>query len=168
MSPILSERTRQMLSQSLPLVQTHKHEVIDRMQACLELAEPDQDPGQPEINAKILVEMLVSQARHLLETGELDDLAHIPSEHAALKITGRTYSRFGDVLVPILKDVLGTNVPSAVPGAWIDIFWSVIRQATAPVRYDPRKPPPTRTAPSHSGVGRVTFRIFSHRVSPLG
>ncbi len=131
MSPLLSERSRQMLSQSLPLVQAHKHEVIDRMQACLELAEPDQNPGQSEINAMILVEMLVNQARHLLETGELDDLAHIPSEHAALKITGRTYSRFGDVLVPILKDVLGVNVRSAVPGAWCDIFWKVIQEAKA-------------------------------------
>ena len=129
MSPLLSERTRQMLSQSLPLFQAHKHEVIDRMQACLELAEPDQKPGQSEINAMILVEMLVTQARHLLETGELDDLDHIPNEHASLQITGRTYSRFGDVLVPILKDALGPNVPSAVPGAWCDTFWSIIRAA---------------------------------------
>jgi hemoglobin-like flavoprotein len=131
MSPLLSERTRQMLSQSLPLIQAHKHDVIDRMQAYLELAEPDQNPGQSEINAMILVEMLITQARHLLDTGEYDDLAHVPNEHAALQITGRTYSRFGDVLVPILKDVLGPNVPSAVPGAWIDMFWSVIRKATA-------------------------------------
>lgn len=135
MSPVLSDRSRQMLSQSLPLVQAHKHEVIDRMQASLVLAEPDQDPGQSEINAMILVEMLINQARHILDKGEYDDLAHIPNEHAALHISGRTYSRFGDVLVPILKDVLGVNVPSAVSGAWIDIFWSVIRQATAqPIR----------------------------------
>ena len=131
MSPVLSDRSRQMLSQSLPLVQAHKHEVIDHMQASLVLAEPDQDPGQSEINAMILAEMLITQVRHILDAGEYDDLAHIPTEHAALKITGRTYSRFGDALVPILKDVLGTNVPSAVSGAWIDIFWSVIRQATA-------------------------------------
>ena len=131
MSPVLSDRSRQLLSQSLPLVQAHKHEVIDRMQANLILAEPDQDPGQSEINAMILVEMLINQVRHILDTGEYDDLAHIPNEHAALKITGRTYSRFGDVLAPILKDVLGANVPSTVSGAWIDIFWSVIRQATA-------------------------------------
>jgi len=131
MSPILSDRGRQMLSQSLPLVQARKHEVIDQMQASLILAESDQDPGQSEINAMILVEMLIGQVRHILDTGEYDDLAHIPNEHAALRITGRTYSRFGDVLAPILKDVLGPNLPGAVPGAWIDIFWSVIRQATA-------------------------------------
>lgn len=131
MSPVLSDRSRQLLSQSLPLVQAHKHEVIDRMQACLILAEPDQDAGQSEINAMILVAMLINQVSHILDTGEYDDLAHIPNEHAALKITGRTYSRFGDVLSPILKDVLGTNVPGAVSGAWIDIFWSVIRAAAA-------------------------------------
>jgi len=129
MSSLLSERARRMLSKSLPLFQAHKHEVIDRMQPCLELAEPDQNPGQSEVNAMILVEMLVNQGRHLLDTGKLDDLAHIPSEHAALQITGRTYSRFGDVLVPILKDVFGPNVPSMVPGLWCDTFWRIIRAA---------------------------------------
>ncbi len=131
MSPVLSERTRQMLSRSLPLVQAHKHETIDRMQASLVLAEPDRNPGQSEINAMILVEMLITQVRHLLDTGQYDDLAHIPNEHAALRITGRTYSRFGDALVPILKDVLGPTVPGAVPGAWCDTFWKVIQEATA-------------------------------------
>jgi hemoglobin-like flavoprotein len=135
MSPLLSDRSRQLLSQSLPLVQANKHEVIDQMQAVLALAEPDRDPGQAEINAMILVQMLVNQVSHILATGEYDDLAHIPDEHATLQITGRTYSRFGDVLAPILKDVLGVNLPGAVSGAWVDIFWSVIREATAqPVR----------------------------------
>lgn len=131
MSPVLSDRSRQLLSQSLPLVQAQKHEVIDSMRASLILAEPGQDPGQAEINAMILVEMLVNQVRHILETGEHDGLAHIPNEHAALGITGRTYSRFGDVLAPVLKDVLGKNLPGSVPGAWIDVFWSVIHAATA-------------------------------------
>jgi len=131
MSPVLSDRSRQLLSQSLPLVQAHKHEVIDRMQASLVLTEPDQDRGQSEINAMILVEMLINQVRHILDTGEFDDLVHIPHEHAQLHITGRTYSRFGDALVPILKDVLGANVPNAVPGAWCDTFWKVIQKATS-------------------------------------
>lgn len=130
MSPLLNDRNRQMLSQSLPLVQAHKHDVIDRMQANLILAEPGQDAGQSEINAMILVEMLINQVRHVLDTGAYDDLAHIPNEHATLHITGRTYSRFGDVLTPILKDVLGANLPNAVAGVWVDMFWSVIRQAT--------------------------------------
>ena len=131
MSPILSDRSRQVLSRSLPVIQARKHEIIDQMHACLAVAESGQNPGQSEINAMILVEMLINQVRHVLETGEFDDLAHIPSEHAALQITGRTYSRFGDFLVPVLKDALGTNAPSAAPGAWIDTFWSVIREASS-------------------------------------
>jgi hemoglobin-like flavoprotein len=129
MSPLLSDRTRQIFSQSLPLFRARKHEVIDRMQACLALAEPDQKAGQSAINTVILVEMLVHQAGHLLRTGKFDDLAHIPGEHAELGITGRTYSRFGDFLVPILKDVLGPNTPSMVPGLWCDTFWRIIRTA---------------------------------------
>lgn len=131
MSPILSERTRRILSQSLPLFILHKHEVIDNMQASLALAETGDDAGQSEINAMILVEMLITQVRHLLDTGAFDDLAHVPNEHAALRITGRTYSRFGDMLVPILKDMFGPNVPAAVPGAWVDAFWAMIRAASA-------------------------------------
>ena len=106
------------------------------MQACLELGESNQNPGQSEINAMILVEMLINHTRHLLETGKLDDVAHIANEHAELKITGRTYSRFGDVIVPILKDVLGPNAPSVVPGLWCDMFWRIIREVTSaqPVR----------------------------------
>jgi hemoglobin-like flavoprotein len=130
MTDILSDRSRHMLSQSLPLVQAHKHELIDLMQASLVMAEPGENDGQSEIEAMILVEMLIGQARHVLDTGAYGDLRHIPNEHAALRITGRTYSRFGDMLVPLLKDVLGSNVPSAVPGAWTDLFWSVIRKAT--------------------------------------
>ena len=130
MSVILSDRSRQMLSQSLPIFQAHKHAVIDHMQANLASVEPDQDPGQSEISAMMLVELLINQVRHFLDSGRFDDLAHVPNEHAGLNITGRTYSRFGDMLVPVLRDVLGPNVPSAVAGAWSDAFWSVIREAT--------------------------------------
>lgn len=131
MSPVLSDLSRQMLSRSLPLVQAHKHEVIDHMQGALELAESDQNPGQSEISAMILVAMLINQVQHLLDTGEFDNLAQISDEHAALHITGRTYSRFGDLLVPVLKDVLGPSVPDEAPGAWNDVFWRVIQKATA-------------------------------------
>lgn len=131
MSPVLSDGSRQLLAQSLPLIQANKHEIIDHMQTSLAVAEPDQISGQSEINAMILVDLLINQVRHILDTGKVENLDHIPNEHAALQITGRTYSRFGDLLVPILKDVLGANVPSTVPGAWIDAFWLVIREATA-------------------------------------
>ena len=131
MSTPLSERSRQLLSQSLALVEAHKHDVIDRMEASLAQAEPEWKPGQSEINAMLLVAMLISQVRNLLDGGAFRDLAHIPAEHEALQISGRTYSRFGDLLVPILKDVLGPTVPSAVAGAWCDAFWTVIRETAA-------------------------------------
>lgn len=131
MSPFPSERTRQMLSQSLPLVQAHRHDLIDRVHAGFALAEPDRNPGQSEVNAMILVEMLLAQVRHLLDRGAFHDLGGIRDEHEALQIGGRTYSRFGDLLVPILKDLLGPNVPSAVPGAWCDTFWKLIQESAA-------------------------------------
>ena len=137
MSPVLSDRSRQRLSRSLPLVQAHKHDLIDRMQAGLAIADPDQKAGQSEINAMLLVEMLISQVRHMLDTGELDSVAPIAREHSEQHITGRTYSRFGDLLVPILRDVLGANLPIAVPGAWVDAFWTVVRAVTAQPALEP-------------------------------
>ena len=159
MSPLLSDHSKQLLSQSLPLVQANKHEMIDRMQAVLALAEPDRDRGQAEINAMILVQMLINQVSHILATGEYDDLVHIPAEHTMLKITGRTYSRFGDALAPILKDVLGVNLPGTVSGAWVDSFWSISGKRP-PSRF--AKPPEGGQPAAGTGPRRSARRLPDH------
>ena len=145
MSPIVSDRIRQSLSQSLPLVQAHKHALIDRMEESLASAEAEaESSGQAEIAAMMLVELLIGQVRHLIETGRFDDLGHVHAEHWALAIDGRHYSRFGDALIPILRDVLGPTLPQEVPSAWCDMFWAVIRAAKPERELVPALPVPHR------------------------
>ena len=130
MSAAISEHTRKYLSQSLPLVQQHKQHLVNRMEANLRAGEPEGEPyGQSEVAAMILVDLLLSQARHLSESGGLADLRDVAAEHRTLAISGRHYSRFGDALVPVLRDLLGSKVPRGVTSAWCDTFWTLIGAA---------------------------------------
>ena len=79
----------------------------------------------------VIVDLLVRQASLIAETGDVAGLETVAAEHRSLEIEGRHYSRFGDALVPILRDLLGPRVPREVPSAWCDTFWAVIR-ATEP------------------------------------
>lgn len=128
MSPNLSNRGRKLLLESLLLVEERRHEIIDRMEEHLGLTDPSQEPGQSEIGA-IMVHLLIAQARCLSDTGSFEDLSRVVDEHSEFGISGQTYSRFGDALSPILKDVLGPCSPSAAPGIWVDLFWKLIQQA---------------------------------------
>ena len=130
MSAATSERTRQFLSQSLPFVQQHKEHLINRMEANLRANGAGNSPyGQSEVTAMILVDLLLNQARALSELGELGDLQDVADEHQALAISGRDYSRFGDALVPVLKDILGPKLPAEISSAWCDAFWTIVRAA---------------------------------------
>ena len=127
MSPVLSERARHTLSQSLPLVQAHKQEIVDRLDEALTKAESDRDHAPSGSDAKTLFEALVGQVRHRLG---IDDHAvrsqplPLITAHPAAR---RAYSRFADALVPILKDALGDDVPQAAPAAWNEAFWDLVR-----------------------------------------
>jgi hemoglobin-like flavoprotein len=130
MSAAISERTRTYLSQSLPLMQQHKEHLINRMEANLRADVFDDPPwGRSEETAMILVDLLLDQVRCLCESGELGDMRAVIDDHRALAISGRHYSRFGDALVPVIRDLLGPRPPSGITSAWSDAFWTVIRAA---------------------------------------
>jgi hemoglobin-like flavoprotein len=130
MSPAISDNVRTRLSRSLPLVEQRKESLVNRMEANLRAGESDREPyGQSEVVAMILVDLLLAQARNLAEKGEMADLRDVKEEHRALDISGRHYSRFGDALVPILRDLLGPRLPREVASAWCDAFWAVIAAA---------------------------------------
>jgi len=81
------------------------------------------------VPATILTDLLLRQAGRIVEIGRAADLDSIADEHHSLALDGRHYSRFGDALVPILRDVLEPGVPREIPAAWCDTFWAVIRAA---------------------------------------
>jgi hemoglobin-like flavoprotein len=130
MLPIFSDRTRNLLLQSWPLVQQNKDALIDRIGAYFRAAEPGETENG-EMVAMMLVELMIGQSRHLLRFDELCGRDEIGPEHEALGISGRHYSRFGDVLVPVLEDLLGPSVPRAAAEAWCDAFWAIIRAVRA-------------------------------------
>lgn len=127
MSSPISDNVRDILTRSLPLVRSQKDRIIERMELHLRGAGGDEEPfGQSEVAAMLLVQLLIDQARNVVETGEVAATNGIRDEHRALEIDGRHYSRFGDALVPIVRDVLGESLPRGFAGAWCDTFWAVV------------------------------------------
>ena len=128
MSSPISDNVRNILARSLPLLRSQKDRIIERMEVHLRGSAGDSEPfGQSEAAATLLVQLLLDQARSLVETGGVAPANGIRDEHQALEIDGRHYSRFGDALVPIVRDVLGSSLPQGVAGAWCDAFWAVVR-----------------------------------------
>ncbi|MGZ8347416.1 MAG: hypothetical protein ACXWUP_09930 [Allosphingosinicella sp.] len=132
MSIVLNEQSRRLLAQSLPLLQSNRDPIAEAMEVSLAAAaEPGEAFGQAEVTAMILLELLLAQGRALAETGHPLRVEGTLDEHRALDIGGRHYSRFGDSLVAILRDVLGPGLPREVAAAWCDAFWSVVHAVTA-------------------------------------
>ena len=128
MSSALSDNARDILARSLPLLDARKDRITERLENHLRGAGGDEEPyGQSEVAAMLLVQLLLDQARSIVETGQIAAGEGIGDEHRALEIDGRHYSRFGDALVPVVRDVLGSDVPREVAGIWCDIFWAVVR-----------------------------------------
>jgi hypothetical protein len=128
MSNPIGETARDNLFHSLAAVEAATPAIKAAMAASVASADGEPPPfARAEGIASALVDMLVEQARRLAEGGGPGGVAAIALEHRALGIEGRHYSRFGDALVPVLKDSVGPRLPGAVTAAWVDAFWSVIR-----------------------------------------
>jgi hemoglobin-like flavoprotein len=135
MSSQVRPRLRSLLVRSLPLVEQRRDLLVDAMERHLAaIATEEEAFGQPEITAMLLVDLLLREVRALVETAEFSGLAGTAAEHRALEINGRHYSRFGDALVPVLRDLLGPVTPRAVASAWCDAFWAIVRTAQAAER----------------------------------
>jgi len=125
MNMIVTRRARSLLARSFPLVHQRREQLVERMEEALAGA-PAEAFGQSELAAAMLVELLVTQTRSLVENGVFATLDGVAEEHRAAGLSGRYYSRFGDALVPALRDLLGPTSPREVAGAWSDTFWALI------------------------------------------
>ncbi|HEX6374672.1 MAG TPA: hypothetical protein VFZ91_03020 [Allosphingosinicella sp.] len=126
----VSDRTRDLLVQSLPLMEHGKDALIEGLARYLRggTGEANQDS---ELVAIVLTDLLIGQASHLVRSDALLDLNGMRLEHSRLRLRGRHYSRFGDALAPVIRDVLGPKVPREVAGAWGDVFWAIVRAVQA-------------------------------------
>lgn len=128
MSTVISDHTRNILFHSLSAVESHRAAVIDAMAVSLAAAEPDDQSAHAETVAMLLVNMLIEQVKHLVEAQHPQHLNAHRAEHQLHAIDGRHYSRFGDALIPVLRDTMGARLPKAVGAAWCDAFWAVIQR----------------------------------------
>ena len=129
MKSIITPTVRTLLLQSLRPVEAKEDEI--RAAFTKALARSDHDPelsDTPAVIAALLVSFLIEQVRHVVETGQPMKLELHRAEHRLHDIHGRHYSRFGDALVPVLKDALGGAYPRATASAWSDAFWAILRE----------------------------------------
>lgn len=130
MSNSVSEHMRVVLARSLPMVRQHKDEIISQMEVQLQDVEVEGEPfGQSEVAAMMLTELLIDEASRIVQSGRPGNLDEAARELWSLGVDGRHYSRFGDMLVPVLRDALASGIPHDVTSAWSDTFWLVIREA---------------------------------------
>jgi hypothetical protein len=153
MSNEVSEKVRDNLFHSFAAVEAAAPAIKAAMIPSLALAEGEPAPfARAGGIATALVDMLIDQARPMaegLEPGEVEALA---ASHRLLGIEGRHYSRFGDALAPVLRDVVGPRLPSAVTAAWGDAFWSVIRRVMRASQQQRNKPRAVDARAGHRAI----------------
>ena len=135
----IAEDIRLRLAQSMPEVDRRRSAITRKVQERLqELETPEEDFGQAEITAMMLVELLVDCGCDLAAFGSVRDLDAVAREHRRLDVDGRHYSRFGLVLAPVLREVLGVRLPPKTASAWCDAFWYTIGQMAPLEASEPR------------------------------
>ncbi|HET9427936.1 MAG TPA: globin [Allosphingosinicella sp.] len=134
----IAEDIRLRLAQSMPEVDPRRGVIARRMQERLQEFETPEDSGKAEITAMLLVEMLVNCASDLAAFGGVRNLEEVACKHRRLDMDGRHYSRFGLLLGPVLRDVLGVRLPPKTASAWCDAFWYIIRQMSPQEAVEPR------------------------------
>src|SRR5687768_6120975 len=96
MSNAISENTRTSLFHSLGAVESSKAAIIAAMTGSLAADEAEHEGfEQAEVTVMLLVNMLIEQAKHLIEGDEPQDLEAHALKHQLHGIEGRHYSRFG-------------------------------------------------------------------------
>jgi hypothetical protein len=129
MNNVVSDRTRSLLIQSLPAVESKEDVIRDALSASLTRSEQDPElSAESELIAALLLNFLIRQARQVAEGGAPVGLELYENEHRLHGISGRHYSRFGDALIPVLRDALGAMHPRATALAWGDAFWAFVRR----------------------------------------
>jgi hemoglobin-like flavoprotein len=126
----LSDRTRDLLVQSLPLMEHRKDALIEGLARYLRGGGADASQNS-DVFAIVLTDLLIAKAEHLVRSSALLDLDEICLEHSRLRLPGRYYSRFGDALAPVIRDVLGPKLSRETAGAWGDVFWAIIHAVQA-------------------------------------
>ena len=136
MSVIITEHTRQVLAQSMWDVAQHQNELSAVITRAL-MAEVTKRPQlQVERSAALLVDLLISQAHALVQTGNCLGLDYEQSMLVQQGVHECELTPFGDTLAQAISTVVPAGRNPDVRSAWCDAFWSIVlslpRSAAAP------------------------------------
>ena len=125
MSINLSDRTRAIVTETLPLMEQHRDAIEEAMERHLGRRAPD-DPsgGRTKAATRAIADMLYGHARQLGDaSGVVETAQHAPT----FALGAELHSSFGDALKPIMRDALGVKATPAVTAAWGDAYWAIVR-----------------------------------------
>ena len=129
MNTLLSSHSITHLVLSLPPVESRRDSIAEALAAGLAGGEPSSELSpSPRFVAILLLDFVIDQVRHVVEGGAPRNLALHHAEHRRHDIAGRHYSRFGDALVPVLRDSLGPTYARETASAWGDAFWALVQR----------------------------------------
>lgn len=132
MTTNLSERAREIIARTLPLMEQHRPALEDALERWMARYGPyDPSAARPGLTTRAIVDMLLRHARQLGDDGPAPGILETARRHRTLALGGEHYSCLGDGLKPIMKDVLGTRATSPVLAAWTDAYWAIVRRLFA-------------------------------------
>lgn len=126
MSVIVTEHTRQMLAQSMWDVAQHQDELSTVISRALMAKATGRPRRQVERSAALLVDLLISQAHALVQTGDCLGLDYEQSMLVQQGVDERELAPFGDTLAEALSAVVPAGRNPGVKSAWCDAFWSIV------------------------------------------
>ena len=121
MTTDLSDRTRDIVAHTLPLMARHRASLEEALRD--HMVRDDIDAS----SVQAIMDMLYDHARQLRGYGIPDGTADTAARHRALALDTVQYSRFGDALKPVMRDVLGSSAMPPMRAAWADFYWAIVR-----------------------------------------
>lgn len=124
----LGARSRAIVNETLPLMRDYRPELeaaMARYMSWQRAGSPS--PERAGTLAGAIMEMLIEHAAGLDGHDQAESLADAARHLQRLAIATGDYSRFGDGLGAIMKDVLGERASSPMLAAWGSAYWAIVR-----------------------------------------
>jgi hypothetical protein len=131
MKTALSNNSVNLILKSLPMMERNRGQLGSALGRYMARAgHYDPSVGGDKIARGAITDMLFDHARAIAGARPLIRIEETARQHRMLGLTAEHYSRFGDGLGTVMKDVLGANASPAVLAAWGDAYWAIVRSVS--------------------------------------
>lgn len=128
MKTALSNNAVNVILKSLPMMERHRVTLGSALGRYMARRGPyDSSPGGDKLTRSAITDMLFDHAREIAGARPLVRIEETARRHRVLGLTPEHYSRFGDGLGAVMKDVLGANASPGLLAAWGDAYWAIVR-----------------------------------------